>query len=75
MDEFTATCALATSVRNSVQRLIPGLDSDALYDAIHDGLIANWDQFIEAASLAFVQREIYAHLKLRFEGNLPDNAM
>lgn len=67
MNESKATESLAISVRNTVERRFPGIDPDALYDAIHDGLVNNWEQFIEAASLAFVQREIYEQLKKRFE--------
>lgn len=67
MNESKATEPLAISLRNSVESKFPGIDPDALYDAIHDGLAANWDQFIEAASLAFVQREIYEQLKKRFD--------
>lgn len=67
MNESKATADLAISVRNAVQRRFSGIDPDALYEAIHDSLVDNWEQFIEAATLAFVQREIYEQLKQRFE--------
>lgn len=76
MDESTVTHSLAISLRNKLQRMMPGIDPDAVYYALQEGLLDNWDQFIEAASLAFVQREIYEQLKLRFEQKnaMPSNA-
>lgn len=68
MDEYAATKNLTCGLRNSILRKTElNLDVDNFNDIIQESILENWDAFIEAATLAYVQKEIYEALKVKFE--------
>lgn len=63
MNKNSVTSGLALSLRNKVQQQWGWIDPDSIFYAIHQELVEQWNEYIQASMQPSVQKEIYAMLK------------